>query len=438
MKRLFTFCLAIVMLLSTTILLCPAAQAEATATVKGGWLKLRAGASTNSAVMGTYFTGTQVTVLQTQGDWYQVITPDGKTGYMMARYLNLYPDAGSGDSLPGMQEIAAWVTSDNGNPVNLRSGPDTSYSVLGSFAVDTPATIIASGSSWYQIRIGGQTGYMLSTYLTTKQPGNAPAPESPTQPAGSYIARVTSTNGKPVNMRAGAGTQYQRINTCTVGTQVTVLKEQGAWAYLDVNGTRGWMMLQFLIRVTPTPTAIASVSLSTSAPAVGDVLSATVTPAEAEVTYAWLDSSGNLLSTEAQYPVTVADVGRQIQVRVTGTGEYTGTVTSDWTAVIAAPDTKIPLTGLTINVTGAPVVGQKLTAVTTPSNATVTYYWWRWDGRPSTWWEWFSRTLSNTDSYTVTTEDVGLRIYVQAVGAGLTEGLKTAYTDIVIPATHDK
>jgi len=430
MKRLLALCLAIVMLLSVTSILSPAALAESTATVKGGWLKLRAEASTNGDVIGTYFTGTQVIVLQTQGDWYHVTAPDGKTGYMMARYLDLYPDAGSDESLPGMQEIAAWVTSDNGNPVNLRSGPDTSYSVLGSFAVGTPVTIIATGSSWYQIRIGSQIGYMLSAYLTTIQPGSATPPTESAPPADSYIAQVISENGKPVNMRAGAGTHYQRINTYTVGTQVIVLKEQGAWAYLDVNGTQGWMMLQFLTRVSPTLTAVTAVTLSSSAPAVGDVLSAVVTPAGAEVTYEWIDGSGNVLSTDAQYTVTPVNVGSQIQVRVTGAGTYTGTATSDFTAPIA----KIRLTGLTIHTTGAPVVGQKLTIAADPADAAVTYYWWRWDGRPSTWWYWFSHTLSNTDSYTVTAEDVGLRIYVQAIGIGHTEGMKTAYTEVVIPA----
>ncbi len=118
MKRLTALFLTLVMLLAAI----PAALADsyATATVKGGWLRLREDASAYAKTISAYYTGTTVSLLGSTGEWYRVLTPDGKTGYMHADFLTLNGLAGSGTA---EENIAATVTSGNGRSVWLRSGP---------------------------------------------------------------------------------------------------------------------------------------------------------------------------------------------------------------------------------------------------------------------------------------------------------------------------
>ena len=86
MKRFLSLVLA--MLIAITILIIPAsAENYATAVVKGGWLRLRAEASASSETISAYFTGTQVTIIGTSGEWYYVLTPDGHYGFMNSNYL---------------------------------------------------------------------------------------------------------------------------------------------------------------------------------------------------------------------------------------------------------------------------------------------------------------------------------------------------------------
>ena len=65
-------------------------SAETFATVKGGGLNLRETASLDARVLGQYPTGTWITILE-KGDTWHKVTVDGKTGYMMNKYLTPVP-----------------------------------------------------------------------------------------------------------------------------------------------------------------------------------------------------------------------------------------------------------------------------------------------------------------------------------------------------------
>ena len=81
----------LILALALSLLAPLAAQAAsyATATVKGGWLRLRDGASTDAKTISAYFTGTTVKLLGGSGEWYHVLAPDGKTGYMHSSFLTI-------------------------------------------------------------------------------------------------------------------------------------------------------------------------------------------------------------------------------------------------------------------------------------------------------------------------------------------------------------
>ena len=57
------------------------------ATVRGGGLNLRQTASLDAKVLGQYPTGTWVTIHE-QGDTWSRVTVNGKSGYMMTKYLS--------------------------------------------------------------------------------------------------------------------------------------------------------------------------------------------------------------------------------------------------------------------------------------------------------------------------------------------------------------
>lgn len=408
MKRLTAMLLTLALVFS--LMTVPAAQAAtyATATVKGGWLRLRAEPSLWAETISAYYTGTNVTILGGSGQWYHVSTPDGKTGYMHSDYLTITGSI-TGGQLD--ENTPAYVTSKNGKSVRMRTGPSTSYSIIASYPVGTPVTILISGDDWCKVRINGRTGYMMTEFLTTTGSGSAVT---------GATAYVTSANGLSVNVRSGPGKMYGAIASYAVGTKVSVLEWGKSWSKIRVNNVTGYMMTEFL--TTSAPSVVTGVVLSDSSVWPGETIYATVVPSGASVTYEWLNDKGARLGSGSSYTVQSGDAGRRIRVRVTGKGGSTGTATSGWATVQGSVTPNVyTLSSVSISDT-TPAVGQVLTATILPAGATANITWFRDDGV----------YVASGSTYTVHATDEGRRLYVRAEGTGNTSGaVASSYTAAV-------
>ena len=74
----------------------------------------------------------------------------------------------------------AYVTTQTSG-LNLRQGPGTGYSVIRSFPRGTQVEIYSTQGAWAYVSVGGYTGYMNNSYLSTTNP-NAYVPVNPVQP----------------------------------------------------------------------------------------------------------------------------------------------------------------------------------------------------------------------------------------------------------------
>ncbi len=401
MKRFLAVLLVAVMLMS---ILPATSMAASYATVVGGWLRLRSAPNFNATTITSYYTGTQVQIISSSGGWYKVQTPDGRIGYMYGDYLRV------GGSIPS--EGTAYVTSYNGYGVRLRTGPGTGYRIIRTYAVGTPVTVLERGTYWSRISIGGTVGYMMSQFLHFGS-------DYPDDGNVLCYATIWSSNGYGVRLRTGPSKSYSKIGVYSVGTKVAVLQKGAVWDRIRVGSRVGWMMNEFLIYHENNE--ITSVTLNNYMPVVGSVLSMqAVAPNTATVSYEWL-VGGVLKSTNTTYTVDANDVGKTIQLRVTGTGSYKGTVTSAATNAVVS---NTVLTGVTLN-TIAPVVGDVMTATINPAGASVIYAW-----------KVGGYQVSNAATYTVTANDVGKQIELIVTGTGVYSGTKSSGLTAAVSASR--
>ena len=401
MKRFLAVLLVAVMLLSV---LPATSMAASYATVVGGWLRLRSAPNFSASTITSYYTGTQVQILSSSGGWYKVQTPDGRTGYMYGDYLRM------GGSIPS--EGTAYVTSYNGYGVRLRTGPGTGYRIIRTYAVGTPVTVLERGTYWSRISIGGTVGYMMSQFLHFGS-------DYPDDGNVLCYATIWSSNGYGVRLRTGPSKSYSKIGVYSVGTKVAVLQKGAVWDRIRVGSRVGWMMNEFLIYHENNE--VTSVTLNNYMPVVGSVLSMqAVSPSTATVSYEWL-VGGVLKSTNTTYTVDANDVGKTIQLRVTGTGSYKGTVTSAATNAVIS---NTVLTGVTLN-TIAPVVGDVMTATLNPAGASVIYAW-----------KVGGYQVSNAATYTVTANDVGKQIELIVTGTGVYSGTQSSGLTAAVSASR--
>ena len=397
--------LAILMVAVLLLAMLPVTSMAATqyANVVGGWLRLRSAPNFNAETLSSYYTGTQVKILGSSGGWYRVQTPDGRNGYMYGQYLRLGSSSSGGSGSSGTGN--AYVTSHNGYGVRLRTGPGTGYRVIRTYDVGTPVTVLERGNYWCKLNIRGTVGYMMTQFLNF---GTSPNPGSDSVVC---YATVHSSNGYGVRLRTGPGKGYGKIGVYSVGTVVAVLEKGAVWDRIRVGSRVGWMMNEFLYYYNTNE--VTSVTLNNDHPAVGTVLGVqAISPSGATVSYEWL-VNGAKAGTGSTYTVSSTDVGKTIQLKVKGTGNYTGTAYSNVTEKVIS-NTQIRSVKLN---TVAPVVGNVLTATVAPEKATVLYAW-KVNGYQ----------VSNAKTYTVKSSDVGKKIELIVTGTGNFSGSASVKT----------
>ena len=127
------------------------------ATVKGGGLNLRQTASLEAKVLGQYWTGTWIEILE-KGDVWCKAKVNGKEGYMMTKFLNT-----------GAAGSTYYVRTNTGIGLNLRSAPGMDAEIITSFLIDTPVSFLQKGAAWHKVQVDEKEGYMSSRFLAASK-----------------------------------------------------------------------------------------------------------------------------------------------------------------------------------------------------------------------------------------------------------------------------
>lgn len=118
----------------------------------------------------------------------------------------------------------------------MRSGPGTSYEVIGKFPQGSQASVIDKDSGWIKISYHSATGWVSSEYVTSGGSSSASDESDQTEDSG---ASTTGTVGvSSLNVRASASHDAAIITKLDRGTKLTVLNEKNGWAHIEVNGLK--------------------------------------------------------------------------------------------------------------------------------------------------------------------------------------------------------
>ena len=195
------------------------------ATVTADSLRLRSAASTSSSTIAQAPKGTKVTVEESAGNGWYKVTYGGKTGYMSGDWLTVSITGGNNTGSIG----SATVTADS---LRLRSAANTSSSTIAQAPKGTKVTVEAdAGGGWYKVTYGDKTGYMSSEWLTVTLNDGSVLPAArgveTTQTRGLITASV-------LNVRSGAGTAYDKVNSLRGGTVVDIVADLGnGWYQIE-------------------------------------------------------------------------------------------------------------------------------------------------------------------------------------------------------------
>lgn len=186
-------------------------------------VNFRGGPSTSYSSIGKFNKGDKVEYLGESGSWIKV-KYSNKTGYVYGEYVGEYSSS-----------TTKYV---NTTSLNFRSGPSTSYSVIGKLSSGTKVEVISTSNGWSKIKYDGKTGYVSSKYLSSS------APES-SNTTTKYV------NTSTLNVRSGPSTSYSVIGTLSSGTKIGVISTSNGWSKIKYNNKTGYVSSEYLSSNAP-------------------------------------------------------------------------------------------------------------------------------------------------------------------------------------------
>lgn len=207
------------------------------ATVVDGALNLRSGPGTTYAVILVMPGGAQVTITGALQNGFYPLSYNGTAGYASATYLQL-------GAQPTPTTPSGQTTTVADGPLNLRSGPGTTYSVLA--LMPTGATVTITGAlqnGFYPLIYNGTAGYAAAAYL---QIGTGPTPTPPT----TQTAWTTAN----LNLRSGPSTSNSVLLVIPNGSQIAITGALTSGFYpVRYNGTNGYASSDYITFTGPGP-----------------------------------------------------------------------------------------------------------------------------------------------------------------------------------------
>ncbi len=234
--------------------------------------------------------GTRLTKLDQKGDWYEVRTPQGNTGWIYKEWIVQSYTTTQGVSIAD-DAPSYYVTNTD---CNIRQGYGTNFSRIARVKKGTILVKIGQRENWYRIRMPDQrigwirndlVDYNPSIFVTLDNCNIRLGPSTDfrvktTVQKGTPLAKISEQDGwskvhlpdgdagwirddlradtentlfvkEECNVRDGPSTSYQKVDRLEAGTPVVQLEKQDNWYKVRLPSKRiGWIR-EDLLRETP-------------------------------------------------------------------------------------------------------------------------------------------------------------------------------------------
>ncbi|HAT4220981.1 TPA: SH3 domain-containing protein [Clostridium perfringens] len=128
-------------------------------------LNMRSGPGSNYGVIGTLHNNDKVEIIKEVDGWYE-IKFNGKVGYASKSYITIVNEGSNNGTDSVIKEGTVYGVSTN---LNVRTGPGTSYQVIGYLLSGDKVKILGEENGWYKVQFNASTGtkngYVSKDYI---------------------------------------------------------------------------------------------------------------------------------------------------------------------------------------------------------------------------------------------------------------------------------
>lgn len=167
--------------------------------------------------------------------------------FLKARGVDLYGGAKANTA----KRAPATCTYYASSPVNFRTGPSTSHSIISTLPTGTKIVHVPGNktSGFLPVKVGSKSGWVSSDYVTPNKPAVAKTTTTAVKakaPAVKPKAATYKTKGA-LNLRTGPSLKKSRILVIPKGANVGSIKaSKGVWRKVVYKGKTGWVHSSYL------------------------------------------------------------------------------------------------------------------------------------------------------------------------------------------------
>ncbi|PHF56260.1 peptidase P60 [Bacillus toyonensis] len=213
-------------------------------TVTADVLNVRSGAGTGHNVISKVKQGQVLQVIGQENGWFKV-SVNGQTGYVSGDFVT----TGGNKGTTVQQGTGTYTV--NVSSLNVRTGPSTSHTVLGSVNKGKTVQVVGEVQDWFKINFNGGTGYVSKDFVTKGGSAVSNETQKPTtnnnnntttvQTGGSYVV-----NTGALKVRTGPATYNAVIGGVTNGKVLNVTGAENGWYKINHNGRTGYVSADYV------------------------------------------------------------------------------------------------------------------------------------------------------------------------------------------------
>lgn len=187
--------------------------------------------------------GEKYPIVKEQGDWIQVQLSFSKTGWLVNWLVTKENNQAAGATSTASASTGSYntVAIAGIDQLRVRSGPGTSFRLIGFINKGQKFTVLGQNENWYKINSPFGEGWVVRDFLEIKTIKQESKQDS--SPSKNNMGIV---NGDTLNIRQEPTTTSPVIGKLTKGTNVSIYSKQNNWLEVGFSNLRGWVISEFI------------------------------------------------------------------------------------------------------------------------------------------------------------------------------------------------
>ncbi|MGG3469299.1 SH3 domain-containing protein [Neobacillus pocheonensis] len=185
--------------------------------------------------------GEKYSIVKEKDDWIEIQLSFGKTGWVV-NWLVTKENEQKTANAASSSESKSTVAIANTDQLRVRSGPGTSFRIVGFLNKGQEVSVLDQNENWYKITSTFGEGWVAKEFLDSRtgQTENKSAATS------SKESNTGVVNGDTLNVRKESSSSSTIIGKLTKGTNVTIYTKQNKWYEIGFGNIRGWVSSEFV------------------------------------------------------------------------------------------------------------------------------------------------------------------------------------------------